>query len=344
MTTTLLTRDNFREAVFQRDQHICVICRTNPAEDAHHIIERRLWSDGGYYVDNGASVCGPCHIACEKTEISPDEVREAAGIKKWIVPECLYDDGVYDKWGNPVLPDGTRLPGPLYYDTSVQKILRAANVLGLFRTHWKYPRTLHLPWSGGKDQTSDEKTIPDLSLLAKGEIVVTEKMDGENTTMYSDFIHARSVESAGHPSRSWVANLHSKIGWEIPVGYRVCGENLYAKHSIGYDDLETYFMLFGVWHRDVCLSWDDTLEWAELLGLQTVPVMYRGPYNEKLLLEFADALDKDKHEGYVVRRTDGFFAREFSLSVAKYVRPNHVTTDGHWIAGKTTKNELRKDV
>ena len=39
-------------------------------------------------------------------------LREAAGITNVVVPECLYDDGVYDKWGNPVLPDGTRLPGP----------------------------------------------------------------------------------------------------------------------------------------------------------------------------------------------------------------------------------------
>ena len=44
----LLTRDQFREGVFKRDNHKCVICRA-PAVDAHHIIERRLWTDGGYY-------------------------------------------------------------------------------------------------------------------------------------------------------------------------------------------------------------------------------------------------------------------------------------------------------
>lgn len=340
MTTTLLTRDDFRNGVFARDNNLCVVCG-HEAYDAHHIIERRLWEDGGYYLDNGASVCPLCHIRAEKTLISVEELRRAAGITTVCVPECLYDDGVYDKWGNPILPDGTRLPGPLYYDTSVQKILRAGGVLNQFRTHWKYPRTLHLPWSGGKDQTSDEKEIPSLDKLAGGEIVVTEKMDGENTTMYSDFIHARSVESASHPSRSWVKNLHAQICADIPVGYRVCGENLYARHSIGYDDLDTYFMVFSVWHRDVCLSWDDTVEWAELLGLQTVPVLYRGAWNEKLLREFADALDTDRHEGYVVRRADGFFARDFPISVAKYVRPNHVTTSGHWMAGKVERNELR---
>lgn len=337
--TALLTRDNFRQAVLERDGWQCVLCGEN-AQDAHHIIERRLWTDGGYYLDNGVSVCGLCHIKCEQTLIDVADVRAAAGITTVVVPECLYDDGVYDKWGNPILPDGTRLPGPLYYDTSVQKILRSGGMLNLFRTHWKYPRTLHLPWSGGVDQTSDEKTIPDLSVLAKHEVVVTEKMDGENTTMYSDFIHARSVESASHPSRSWVKNLHAQICAEIPVGYRICGENLYAKHSIGYDNLPTFFMVFSVWHRDVCLSWDDTVEWAELLGLQTVPILYRGEFNEKALRELAAKWDTDNHEGYVVRRADGFFAREFPVSIAKWVRPNHVTTDGHWIAGKTEVNGL----
>jgi 5-methylcytosine-specific restriction endonuclease McrA len=46
----LLTRDEFRNAVFERDGHRCVICGNEAREgvrlDAHHIIERRLWTDG----------------------------------------------------------------------------------------------------------------------------------------------------------------------------------------------------------------------------------------------------------------------------------------------------------
>jgi hypothetical protein len=52
----LLTRDNFRNSVFERDKHLCVICK-EPAVDAHHILERRLFPDEGYYIDNGASLC-----------------------------------------------------------------------------------------------------------------------------------------------------------------------------------------------------------------------------------------------------------------------------------------------
>ena len=79
------------------------------------------------------------------------------------------------------------------------------------------------------------------------EVVVTEKLDGENTTMYTDYIHARSLDSHHHPSRDWVKQLHGEIGYKIPVGWRVCGENMYARHSIVYYDLTTYFYGFSIW-------------------------------------------------------------------------------------------------
>jgi len=45
--TTLLTRDQFRDGVFARDGRRCVICQSAGPLDAHHIVERRLWPDGG---------------------------------------------------------------------------------------------------------------------------------------------------------------------------------------------------------------------------------------------------------------------------------------------------------
>jgi hypothetical protein len=66
----------------------------------------------------------------------------------------------------------------------------------------KYPRTPHLPWSPGI--APDDEVSGRLSGLEGREVVVTEKLDGENTTLYADHVHARSVDSAHHPSRSWV--------------------------------------------------------------------------------------------------------------------------------------------
>ena len=75
----LLSRKDFRESVFKRDGFKCVFCEEK-AQDAHHIMERRLFNDGGYYLDNGASVCEEHHLKCEMTLISPQEVREACNI------------------------------------------------------------------------------------------------------------------------------------------------------------------------------------------------------------------------------------------------------------------------
>lgn len=71
----LLSRDEFRNLVFIRDKYKCVICK-DPAKDAHHIMDRKLFEDGGYFIDNGASLCGPCHIKAETNVIMPSEIRQ----------------------------------------------------------------------------------------------------------------------------------------------------------------------------------------------------------------------------------------------------------------------------
>lgn len=326
-------RDAAREACFARDGGKCVICGAQ-AQDAHHILERRLWPDGGYVLDNLASVCGPCHLMCEQTLYSVEMVREAAGITKIVVPPHMYADECYDKWGNTVRPDGTICPGELFWDESVQKVLLSSGVV--FTNYVKYPRTHHLPWSPGI--TEDDRVMDSVGLmtLAQGEVVVTEKSDGENTSLYYDgYVHARSIDGASHPSQSWVRSMWAKVAHELPYGWRVCGENLYAVHSIRYTDLPSYLLVFSIWNeRNECLSWDDTVEWAELLGFPTVPELYRGPMNYETIEALWSPQVQDTMEGYVVRTADGFPYREFRNRVAKFVRPEHVTSDRHWKHGR----------
>lgn len=334
----LLTRDQFREGTFARDGHRCVWCGA-PAADAHHILERRLFPDGGYYLENGASVCGPCHIKAETTEIGCDELRAKIGITRFPIPPHLYADQPYDKWGNPILPNGMRTKGELFHDASVQKILDP--VLHLFTDHVKYPRTYHLPWSPGV--TKDDRVMTDLSAFQTGDVVVTIKMDGENSSLYSDYVHARSLNYEPHPSRSTLKALHASIAHDIPRGWRVCGENLYAKHSIEYRNLVSHFQVFSIWNAaNVCLSWKDTLEWASLLGLSMVPAIYIGPWNEKLIRSLARTEhDGDPCEGYVVRTAESFSYGQFRSHVGKYVRAGHVQTHGHWMRSQLEVNGLR---
>lgn len=119
----LLTREEFREQTFARDSHKCVFC-DEPAVDAHHILERRLWgASQGYYNSNGASVCETHHLACEMTQIAVEDVRLACGIEKFMIPEHMYADHVYDKWGNVILPDGRRMKGELFMMKASKKYL-----------------------------------------------------------------------------------------------------------------------------------------------------------------------------------------------------------------------------
>ena len=133
-----------------------------------------------------------------------------------------------------------------------------------------YPRTPHLPWSPGA--TSDDVRTTDLSGFTGREVVVTEKLDGENTTLYSDGLHARSLDSAHHPSRAWVKSLQGLVGASIPPGWRVCGENVFARHSLPYDDLASWFYAFSVWDGDRCLDWDRTVRFTRDRGMPVPPV------------------------------------------------------------------------
>ncbi len=210
---------------------------------------------------------------------------------------------------------------------------------------YKYPRTYHLPWSEGS--TSDDKThsvAKTEEMFAAREVVVTEKMDGENSTMYPDgYTHARSIDSAHHISRSRFKSLAAKVAYHIPDGFRICGENVYAQHSIRYAELEAYFYVFSVFDKNLCLSWDDTEEYAALLGLPVVPVLYRGTWdaNKIASLWAGKSHFGEVGEGYVVRLAESFVISSFADSVAKFVRANHVQTDSHWMSQTVIPNGLR---
>lgn len=348
MLPRLLTRDVFRTSVFARDGHKCVWCGA-PAVDAHHIVERKLFTAphelSGYFADNGASVCADCHLLAEQTLVSCDDLREKCGITRIVVPEHLYAeaDTPYDKWGNPLLPNGQRMRGELFDDESVQKVL--APVLHLFTKRVKYPRTYHLSWSPGA--TKDDRTLPDVKHFEEQEVVVTLKLDGENCTMYRDGLHARSLEYDAHPSRDWVKSLHARIAHEIPEGWRICGENLYAKHSIHYRHLTSYFQVFSIWDGLRCLDWDTTCAYAGMLDLTTVPVLYRGTWDQKVIKGLcgpgAGTHGGDEMEGYVVRLASDFQYGGFRRSVAKYVRAGHVTETrhGHWMRSMVVPNGVQ---
>src|ERR1044072_7067517 len=60
-------RQAFRDSVFKRDKNRCRVCSASSVHlDAHHIIDRNFIENGGYVVENGISLCPPCHEKAEK--------------------------------------------------------------------------------------------------------------------------------------------------------------------------------------------------------------------------------------------------------------------------------------
>ena len=212
----------------------------------------------------------------------------------------------------------------------------------------KYPRTYHLPYSPGATKDDKKLSVKNginwFSYYKGKEIVITEKLDGENTCFTRQDVYARSH---GAPTRSpWSRNLwdpYDGLYWKVQskIGSfeSMFGENLYGEHSIHYDKLPCYWFMFACYWEDCdyWCSWDDVKMSADILNVPTVPELWRGKITyEEQLKELVDkyvnepSLFGPKREGVVIRVTKTFRGDEFPHYVCKWVRPNHIQTDVYW--------------
>ncbi len=212
----------------------------------------------------------------------------------------------------------------------------------------KYPSTLHLPYSEGINK--DDGVVSDLDYeIFKGmNVVVTEKMDGENFSVYNNGYHSRSLfsEQDTRPklkeSRKWIKGYCSQFQYNIPEGWRFIFENVYAKHSIFYDNLETYAYLLSIWSEDnFCLGWGETKTLASQFGLTPPKVLYEGKYDETILKQIWNTNNNGSIEGFVVRNANTFHFDDFQKNVLKFVRKNHVQTTNHWVNEPLIKNLIK---
>ena len=198
----------------------------------------------------------------------------------------------------------------------------------------KYPRTYHFPFSEGA--TNDDRIQAQWQGILQHELVLTEKLDGENSCIKSNGVYARSHGAVNrNPWASPVWDIWERVGHTLG-DLHIFGENMYAIHSLEYPDLEHYFYVFAIRDGETWLRWDEVLEYAQLLDLPVVPVLHRGHVNEKGLKTLIEQQQCNgsrlggSSEGVVCRVAAAFPEAAFADSVLKYVRKNHVQTDAHW--------------
>jgi hypothetical protein len=221
------------------------------------------------------------------------------------------------------------------------------------RSMSKYNRTYHLPFSKGT--TNDDKISDSISPLINSNIVITEKIDGENTALVNDGVYARS--HATYTTSPWsreVRMIHDlKVRNQIEDDLYLFGENVEGIHSIEYTALKDYFYLFGVRLGKYWLSWDKVEEYSYLLDLELAPVLFKGVFSseEELkskveeLVRVPSSLGGER-EGIVIRVKEQFHEKDFSTHVQKWVRENHVKTDEHWTRNwkKAKVNKYHKNI
>jgi hypothetical protein len=201
----------------------------------------------------------------------------------------------------------------------------------------KYNRTYHLFFSPGA--TSDDRISKDVSSLIGVDIVITEKLDGENCGMTNDGVYARS--HAAFTTSAWsreVRQLHElKIKGQLEDNVYIFGENMEGIHSIEYKNLKSYFYIFGVRDNNIWIPWESVEEYSYLLDIPTVPVLFKGKvHSEKELKELVEKLVSEsselggEREGIVIRNAGMFHNDDFKDNVLKWVRYGHVRTDSHW--------------
>jgi hypothetical protein len=211
----------------------------------------------------------------------------------------------------------------------------------------KYGRTYHYPFSPGT--TSDDRINFDYwsDLQQIRTVVHTEKLDGENNCLSKWGVFARSHAAPTiSPLTATLREFWQRIKNDIG-DLEIFLENMYAVHSIRYQQLEHLFYVFAVRENGRWLSWEEVQFYAAMLDLPTVPqIEIESTPGSQLLFEqkimnmvslagaFAPidtATGKPcTLEGIVSRNAAAFQSEAFAHNVFKWVRKGHVKTNEHW--------------
>lgn len=215
---------------------------------------------------------------------------------------------------------------------------------------FRFPHTPHLAWLG-REAPRDDKVLSshDALRLLEGDVIVEEKLDGANIGISchaNGELRAQNrgqyldLPTSGQFSRlhDWIYTHTTEIQKVLTPDLILFGEWCSARHSITYDKLPDWFLLFDVYDKSACTFWSVTRRNAlgHAAGLKVVPTLFTGTASiESLtaLIEGAKSLfGPSAREGVVVRRDVGdwnearakLVSSEFTQSITAHWRNRHL--------------------
>ncbi|MEW6519193.1 MAG: RNA ligase family protein [Thermodesulfobacteriota bacterium] len=223
---------------------------------------------------------------------------------------------------------------------------------------FRFPHTPHLIWLGKGTPRDDKVLSPaEAADFLSAEVVVEEKLDGANMGISVSPEGEVRVQNRGqylaahHAGQfkkldAWLARREESLFDALGESLILFGEWCAARHSLDYNRLPDWFLVFDVYDRKSRRFWStarrDML--AKHLGLPVVPVLLRGTLSlaamKEFLLKKSSAFRPGVLEGIIVRRETG----DWLDARAKLVRPDFTQAIGeHWQRRAIEWNRLDRD-
>lgn len=220
---------------------------------------------------------------------------------------------------------------------------------------FRFPHTPHIAWLGEGSPRGDKELAPtEVNKLLASTVIVEEKVDGANIGISIGEDNQLQVQNrgqylsqpySGQFSRlsSWLGQYRFSLHDQLDSNCIVFGEWCAARHSLDYDGLPDWFLLFDVYDRKAQAFWSverrDKL--AASLGLSTVPKLYQGktslPELMRLLNNSKSRYRNGSPEGVIIRKDSA----QWCEGRAKLVRAEFTQTiEEHWLSRKIEWNRL----
>lgn len=210
---------------------------------------------------------------------------------------------------------------------------------------FRYPRTPHLAWLG-EGQPRDDKVLSraDAEMLLSEAVVVEEKLDGANLGLSLSPAGGLRAQNRSHfLAEPYTGQFSRLASWLTLHTHALCaaltpdlilfGEWCAARHSLSYDRLPDWFLLFDVLDRRAQKFWSSARRnaLAQDVGLSCVAQIAHGrvslPQLENMLAIEPSRYRQGPLEGLVVRSE----AQDWCRSRAKLVRADFAQgIDTHW--------------